>query len=267
MLTRLEQPSCQLAHALPATGAPRAQAMARVWRDGQKRPCTVYRLLTTGAPPGRGRGRVRACDRLPDHACSPCTTSCGPRHGRKRPCTVYRLLTTGASPVSGRGCVRRCPLRSQVMHAAPATTTRARACAPRHAGREGVPAPAHEGRAGGRHGGAAAAPPASGSAQTCLQVLAVAAPPPQGRSGRHNRRTLEPGACAAGGSMAAAGDFKWRPCAGRGQAHRQGGGLHARRAAPALQPGREHAVRDGRPAAPRRAGGRLGGARSLRRAH
>ena len=24
------------------------QAMARVWRDGQKKPCVVYRLLTTG---------------------------------------------------------------------------------------------------------------------------------------------------------------------------------------------------------------------------
>ena len=24
------------------------QAMARVWRDGQKRPCHVYRLITTG---------------------------------------------------------------------------------------------------------------------------------------------------------------------------------------------------------------------------
>lgn len=24
------------------------QAMARIWRDGQKLPCNVYRLLTTG---------------------------------------------------------------------------------------------------------------------------------------------------------------------------------------------------------------------------
>lgn len=24
------------------------QAMARVWRDGQRKPCVVYRLLTTG---------------------------------------------------------------------------------------------------------------------------------------------------------------------------------------------------------------------------
>ncbi len=47
----------------PATGAPRVQAMARVWRDGQKRPCTVYRLLTTGATACRRHGRVRAGDR------------------------------------------------------------------------------------------------------------------------------------------------------------------------------------------------------------
>ena len=25
------------------------QAMARIWRDGQKKPCVVYRLLTVGA--------------------------------------------------------------------------------------------------------------------------------------------------------------------------------------------------------------------------
>jgi SNF2 family DNA or RNA helicase len=24
------------------------QAMARIWRDGQQKPCYVYRLLTTG---------------------------------------------------------------------------------------------------------------------------------------------------------------------------------------------------------------------------
>jgi SNF2 family DNA or RNA helicase len=24
------------------------QAMARIWRDGQKRPCFVHRVLTTG---------------------------------------------------------------------------------------------------------------------------------------------------------------------------------------------------------------------------
>lgn len=24
------------------------QAMARIWRDGQKRPCFVHRMLTTG---------------------------------------------------------------------------------------------------------------------------------------------------------------------------------------------------------------------------
>ena len=27
------------------------QAMARVWRDGQRKPCLVYRLLTTGSHP------------------------------------------------------------------------------------------------------------------------------------------------------------------------------------------------------------------------
>ena len=32
------------------------QAMARVWRDGQQHPCTIYRLLTTGARmPGPAR--------------------------------------------------------------------------------------------------------------------------------------------------------------------------------------------------------------------
>ena len=31
------------------TGTRAPQAMARVWRDGQKRPCTVYRLLSAGA--------------------------------------------------------------------------------------------------------------------------------------------------------------------------------------------------------------------------
>ena len=41
------------------------QAMARVWRDGQKKACVVYRLLTTGAPhwlaagSARGGGDVR----------------------------------------------------------------------------------------------------------------------------------------------------------------------------------------------------------------
>ena len=26
-----------------------AQALARIWRDGQRRPCSTYRLVTTGA--------------------------------------------------------------------------------------------------------------------------------------------------------------------------------------------------------------------------
>lgn len=49
------------------------QAMARVWRDGQRKPCFVYRLLTTGAaseapgPPQADEHVVLAMhtDRLP----------------------------------------------------------------------------------------------------------------------------------------------------------------------------------------------------------
>ncbi len=201
---------------------PRAQAMARVWRDGQKRPCTVYRLLTTGAAFYR-RGCI-------------CASHC------RRSCTQ--------------------PLHHYI----------ARVRAPRHAGREGVPAPAHEGRAGRRHGGAAAPRPSSAANRhVCQEVFPFtfllghgSASSLQGRSGLSNGCTLE-ARCHV--QQVAAGGLNWRPCAGRSQAHGQGGGLHARGAAPALQPGREHAVRDGRPAAPRRAGGRLGGARSLRRAH
>ena len=34
------------------------QAMARVWRDGQKKPCFVYRLLAVSGPGGGGQGEV-----------------------------------------------------------------------------------------------------------------------------------------------------------------------------------------------------------------
>jgi hypothetical protein len=53
------------------------QAMARVWRDGQKKPCVVYRLLTTGGALERGRwasGRLPGC--LP--ACSTSMLACLP---------------------------------------------------------------------------------------------------------------------------------------------------------------------------------------------
>lgn len=33
------------------SGGGAAQAMARIWRDGQRRPCHIYRLLTTGGAP------------------------------------------------------------------------------------------------------------------------------------------------------------------------------------------------------------------------
>lgn len=48
------------------------QAMARVWRDGQRKPCVVYRLLTTGCGP-------RAC--CGARHCRVCTTRIS-RHSR-----------------------------------------------------------------------------------------------------------------------------------------------------------------------------------------
>lgn len=41
-----------------------AQALARIWRDGQRKACTTYRLITTGAalqPQQPGRAACRTC--------------------------------------------------------------------------------------------------------------------------------------------------------------------------------------------------------------
>ncbi len=41
------------------------QAMGRVWRDGQQKPCVIYRLLTTGKP------QSGCCKPMQKRACLP----------------------------------------------------------------------------------------------------------------------------------------------------------------------------------------------------
>ena len=57
------------------------QAMARVWRDGQRKPCLVYRLLTTGC-----------------HSCLPAYCCSLPLHHRSQCFNTKLALSTAPSP-------------------------------------------------------------------------------------------------------------------------------------------------------------------------
>ena len=73
------------------------QAMARVWRDGQKKPCVVYRLLTTGGVLEGGRwasGCLPAC--LPAFACLP--------HGPGASNTAAALVSLPPPPATTPAC-------------------------------------------------------------------------------------------------------------------------------------------------------------------
>lgn len=139
------RPKCALAASCAPQPAMDKQAMARIWRDGQTKPCFVYRLLTTGTLEEKVRGH---------HARAVRAFAC-----RQRVATRMMLSDARATwepPVCG-----------------PASTSTAR---PPPWSDAGVPAPAAQGRPGERYhrggrwrrprpqpGGAQAAVPAAGA--------------------------------------------------------------------------------------------------------